>query len=101
MLERLLVSKARINQKRPGMIVLSPGPTPEALEQPLMDAIFTAFHSHGRRYRHVSAIAIIVPKIAPTAERNTVRFGYSFMPIANPKHVSVTVRVGDGATLTA
>jgi hypothetical protein len=100
-LERLLVSKARINQKRPAMIVLSPSPTTERLEQPLVDAIVTVFHSHGRRYRHVSAMSIILPKIAPTAERNTVRFGYSFLPVANPKHVAVTVRVGDGATLTA
>ncbi len=100
-LERLLASKARINQKRPGMIVLSPSPTGETLEQPLVDAIFTAFHSHGRRYRHVSAMSVILPKIAPTPERNTVRFGYSFLPVANPKHVSVAVRVGDKPTLTA
>ena len=98
-LERLLASKARINQKRPGMIVLSPSPTAEALEQPLVDAIFTAFHSHGRRYRHVSAMSLIFPKIAATAERNTERFGYSFLPVPNPQHTAVAVRVGDRPAL--
>lgn len=92
-LERLLASKGRINQKHPGMIVLSPSPTTERLEQPLVDAIITAFHSHGRRYRHVSAMSVILPKIAATAERNVVRFGYSFLPIANPRHNTVTVQV--------
>ena len=96
-LERLLASKGRIHQKRPGMIVLSPSPISGAMEQPLVDAIITAFHSHGRRYRHVSAMSVILPKIVPTAERRTVRFTHSFLPIANPRHLAVTVQVGDSS----
>ncbi len=94
-LERLLASKARINQKRPGMIVLSPGAMWETMEQPLVDAIITAFHSHGRRYRHVSALSVILAKIKETDERNTARFGYTFLPFANPRHTAVTVHVAD------
>ncbi len=93
-LQRLLASKGRINQKRPGMVVLSLSPITEALEQPLVDAIITAFHSHGRRYRHVSAMSIIIPKIGTTGERNTVQFGYSFLPIANPRHAAVAIQIG-------
>jgi hypothetical protein len=98
--DRLLASKGRIHQKRPGMIVLSPGPTREAIEQPLVDAIFATFHTHGRRYRHVSAVSVILAKIMATQERHTVRFGYSFLPIANPKHAAVTVQVAEPQKVT-
>ena len=98
--ERLLASKGRIHQKSPGMIVLSPGPVQEAIEQSLVDAIFATLHTHGRRYRHVTAVSVILAKIMATQERNTVRFGYSFLPIANPKHVAVTVQVADPNKVT-
>lgn len=95
--ERLLASKARINPRHPGMIVLSPGPVQETIEQPLVDAIAATLHTQGRRYRHVSAMSVILAKVAPTQERNTVRFGYSFLPIANPRHAAVTVQIGGKA----
>ena len=99
--ERLLASKARINLKRPGMIVLSPGATSGALEQPLVDAIAATFHAQGRRYRHVSAIGVIMGKVAATAEAHVIRFGYSFLPVANPRHTAVKVRIGDSGGATA
>ena len=99
--ERLLASKARINLKRPGMIILSPGATRESLEQPLVDAIVATVRTQGRRYRHVSAMSVISAKIAQSPEPNTVRFGYSFLPIANPNHRAVTVQVGANAGSTA
>ncbi len=92
--ERLLASKSRINPKRPGMIVLSPGATSGALEQPLVDAIYATFHTQGRRYRHVSAMSVIMGKIAATSEPHVVRFGYSFLPIPNPRHAAVKVQIG-------
>lgn len=99
-LDRLLASKARINVKRPGMVILSPGATNYAMEQPLVDAIISALQSHGRRYRGVAAMSVILAKIAATAERTTVRFGYSFYPITNPRHMgSAAVRVGARADL--
>jgi hypothetical protein len=94
-LDRLLASKARINVKRPGMVILSPGATNYAMEQPLVDAIISALQSYGRRYRGVAAMSVILAKIVATAERTTVRFGYSFYPITNPRHMgSAAVRVG-------
>jgi hypothetical protein len=98
-LERLLASRNRISQRRPGMILLCPGPTREEMEQPLVDAIIAAFRSYGRRYRHVSAVAVVMPKIMATS-RDTARFGYSFLPIANPRHSAVTVAVAGGSGAT-
>jgi hypothetical protein len=94
--ERLAASKGRINQKNPGMVVLSPGATWEEMEQPLVDAIIATFQSHGRRYRYVSAMSVILAKIKPTTDREVVRFGYSFYPMANPRHTAVDVQVADG-----
>ena len=99
-LDRLLASKGRIHQKRPGMVILSPGPTRETIEQPLVDAIFATFHTHGRRYRHVSALSVILAKIMPTQDRDTVRFGYSFLPVANPKHTAVKTQIAEPTRLT-
>ena len=45
-------------------------------------------------------MSVILAKIMATQERNTVRFGYSFLPIANPKHVAVTVQVADPNKVT-
>jgi hypothetical protein len=92
--ERLLAAKYRINPKRPGMIVLSPGATSGALEQPLVDAIHATFQAQGRRHRHVSAMSVIMGKIAATPEPHVVRFGYSFLPIPNPRHAAVKVQIG-------
>lgn len=92
--ERLEASKGRINPKHPGMIIFSPGPTAEAIEQPLVDAIHANFHQHGRRFRHVSAISVILGKIGATKDRDTVRFGYSFLPVTNPRHAAVKVESG-------
>jgi len=98
--ERLLASKGQINVKHPGMIVLSPGATWEQMEQPLVDAIHGAFHAHGRRYRHVTAVSVILAKIKATPNHDTVRFGYSFYPIPNPRQSAIEVKVADvpGAT---
>jgi hypothetical protein len=92
-LDRLAASKARINPKRPGMIVLSPGPTQESLERPLVEAMFASLHTQGRRYRHVSAMSAIRAKIIPAQERDSARFCYSFLPVPNPRHHAVTVRI--------
>ncbi len=93
--ERLLASKGQINLRHPGMIVLSPGATWEQMEQPLVDSIHGAFHSHGRRYRHVTAISVILAKVLPTQAHDTVRFGYSFYPIPNPRQSAIEVKVAD------
>lgn len=92
--ERLLASKARINPKRPGMIVLSPGAIHGSMDQMLADAIIATLQSQGRRYPAVSAISVILARIFPTAS-NTVRFGYTFYPMANPRHTGgAAVQIG-------
>jgi hypothetical protein len=98
--DSLMASKGQINLRHPGMIVLSPGATREEMEQPLVDAIHGAFHSHGRRYRHVTAVSVILAKIRATQDRDTVRFGYSFYPVPNPRQSAVEVKVAEvpGAT---
>ncbi len=95
LVDRLPATKGQINLRHPGMIVLSPGATWEQMEQPLVDAIHDTFHSHGRRYRHVTAISVILAKVLPTPAADTVRFGYSFYPVPNPRQSAIEVKVAD------
>ncbi len=93
--ERLEASVSRINLKRPGMVILSPGATDSALDQPMVDAVLALMQSHGRRYRGLSAMGIAMAKLKATAQPDTVRFGYNFYPMANPRYMGAgSVRVG-------
>ncbi len=89
--ERLEASKARVNLKHPGMLILSPGPFDTSLDQPTVDAIIDLMRTQGRRYRGLSGMGIILAKVKASWQPDTVAFGYTFYPWPNPRYTGAGV----------
>lgn len=94
----LAAAQARINRKHPGMLVVSPGATKSAFDQPLVDAINLALGLLGRRNRGLAAMCVIMPRMLTTERGNEIRFGYSFYPMPNRHYIANQIVMPPGPT---
>jgi hypothetical protein len=76
--------QARVNRRRPGVVVLLASILLPGFDQMLIDTIQLSFQSIGRRNRGVAAVAGMVPKMVPTEHLDHLGFGFAFYPILNP-----------------
>ncbi|MSP00128.1 MAG: hypothetical protein EXR07_03610 [Acetobacteraceae bacterium] len=98
-LDAMAASQGHINRLRPGMLILSGGAAEGMFDQLLIDTIGAALTSHGKRYRGLSAMGAIFPKVVPTMYPREARFGYAFYPAANPGLApGHSVQIGTRAT---
>lgn len=81
--ERIAAAQARINLRRPGLLVLSPGAALAGFDEALIEAVRHALPVQGRKNRGLMAVAPVVLRLQATADPHAVRFGYGFFPAAN------------------
>lgn len=82
--DALSSAQGRVNNRNPGIVVLSVSIFQPDFDQALVDGIHAAFRSVGRKHRGVAAVSAIMPKVLPAGQPDRVGFGYAFYPIRNP-----------------
>jgi hypothetical protein len=92
-IDALIASQSRINVRRPGIVVLSVGSVLRQHDPLIIEGVTRALHERGRRHRGLAAVALVLPKIYPTARSDQVVFGWIFMPFANPYHTGSGIRL--------
>ena len=85
-IERMDASRGRINPRHPGMLILSISAVWSDFDQLIANIMQAALHKHGRRYRGLTALGVILPKFRPADRPDSVHFGYNFYPFANRHH---------------
>jgi len=83
-LDALASAQARVNARRPGIVVLSVSILEPDFDQMLVDAINAALRGVGRRHRGVVAVGAVMPKVLRAPQPDRIGFGYAFYPIRNP-----------------
>jgi hypothetical protein len=81
---RIEAARARINERHPGILVLSPGSVPLDTERFLETALQQAVQTAGRKNKGLLAVASIVPRVGPGSQQREVSFSYGFMMVPNP-----------------
>jgi hypothetical protein len=59
----------------------------------IIEGVTRALHERGRRHRGLAAVALVLPKIYPTARSDQVVFGWIIMPFANPHHTGSGIKL--------
>jgi hypothetical protein len=80
-------AQGRINLRKPGLLLLSPGVALLGYDEALIEAVKAAVQSLGRKNRGLMAVAPIVLRIQRLADPHAVRFGYGLFPVIN-RHYS-------------
>jgi hypothetical protein len=83
-IDALIGAQAHINARRPGMVVLSVGPVHGSDDLPILAGVRAALEQRWRRHRGLLGAAVILPKVYPTDRSDRVRFGWTWLPVANP-----------------
>jgi hypothetical protein len=83
-LDALAAAQARVNARRPGIVVLSVSILEPDFDQMLADSINAALRGVGRRHRGVAAVAAVMPKVLRAPQPDRIGFGHAFYPIRNP-----------------
>jgi hypothetical protein len=81
--ERIGAEQGRINLKRPGVLVLSPGTALGGFDEALIRAVQGVLPNLGRKNRGLMAVAIMVLRMQAQPDPHTLRFGYGFFPVPN------------------
>ncbi len=84
-------SQSRLNLRRPGMLVLSPGAVSAVFDQPFGDALQATIQTLGRRHRGLAAVCGVLPKLLGTDRPDEVRFAYAFYPFQNSHFIGQVV----------
>jgi hypothetical protein len=92
-IDALIASQSRINVRRPGIVVLSVGSVLRQHDPLIIEGVTRALHERGRRHRGLAAVALVLPKIYPTARSDQVVFGWIIMPFANPHHTGSGIKL--------
>jgi len=92
-IDALIASQSRINVRRPGIVVLSVGSVLRQHDPLIIEGVKQTLHERGRRHRGLAAVALVLPKIYPTARSDQVVFGWIFLPFANPHHTGSGIRL--------
>jgi hypothetical protein len=93
--EVLAGTQARINLRRPGLLLLSPGVAKDDFDPSLIEAIRHAVQAKGRRHRGLMAMGTILLRLQPTAKPDEARFGYGLFPIANRHYAGGSILGAD------
>jgi hypothetical protein len=81
--DRIAASTARINPRRHGMLLFSPGTALAGFDEALIAAMRDVLQTQGRRHRGLMAVAPMVLRLQQMPDPHTVRLCYGFFPIAN------------------
>jgi hypothetical protein len=82
--DAVVSAQGQVNNRKPGIIVLSASILLPDFDQMVVDSIHAAFRAAGRKHRGVAAIAVVMPKVLPVGRPDQVGFGYAFYPLVNP-----------------
>jgi hypothetical protein len=94
--------QGQVNSRNPGVVVLSVSIFQPDFDQALVDGIYAAFRSVGRKHRGVAAVSAIMPKVLPAGQPDRVGFGYAFYPIRNPHYAGENpIRLGSDRDFNA
>jgi hypothetical protein len=77
-------ARGRINQRNPGILVLSAGLVPEGFDPWMQEGMERVFRTSGRANRGLAALAMIAPRVLVADRGNRFGFGWVFQPAANP-----------------
>jgi hypothetical protein len=77
-------ARGRINQRNPGILVLSPGLVPEGFDPWMQEAMERVFRASGRSHRGLAGLAMVAPRVLVADRVNRFGFGWIFQPVANP-----------------
>ena len=80
----VVAAQGQVNNRKPGIVVLSASVLLPDFDQMVVDSIHTVFRAVGRKHRGVAAIAVVMPKVLPVGRLDQVGFGYAFYPLLNP-----------------
>jgi hypothetical protein len=81
--DHIAAAQSRINLRRPGLLVLSPGSAMGGFDEALIEAVQHAMQTEGRKNRGLMAVAPIVLRLQAQPDPHAVRFGYGFFPTPN------------------
>ena len=81
--DHIAASQGRINPRNHGLLILSPGIALLGFDEALIRAVQETLQAHGRRHRGLMAVAPMVLRLQPLADRHMVRLCYGFFPIPN------------------
>lgn len=95
--EVLAAAQGRINLRKPGVLVLSPGTALSGFDEALIQAVKEAVSALGRRNRGLMGVAPVVLRLQVLPDPGSVRFGYGIFPIVN-RHYRGESAIGLGAT---
>lgn len=86
----------RINRNHPGVLLLSAGISAKsAFDDTLIRAVGAAVEAHGRKNRGLMAAGIVMLRIQPATDADTVRFGYALFPAPSRRYQGETaLRLG-------
>lgn len=86
----------RINRNHPGVLVFSAGISAKSeFDDTLIRAVGAAVETHGRKNRGLMAAGVVVLRIQPATDADTVRFGYALFPAPNRRYEGETaLRLG-------
>jgi hypothetical protein len=77
-------ARGRINQRNPGILVLSSGLVPESFDMWMQQGMERFFRTSGRSNRGLAALGMIAPRVLTADRVNRFGFGWVFYPVANP-----------------
>jgi len=84
--DQITAAQGRINLRKPGVLVLSPGAALAGYDEALIAVVRQALQTQGRKNRGLLAVASVVLRVQATPHPHAVRFGYGFFPAANPHY---------------
>jgi hypothetical protein len=93
-IDALIATQTRINARQHGFLVLSVGSVVRSVDMPVIEGLQQTLQERGRRHRGLAGVALMLPKIYPTARSDQVAFGWIFLPYANPHFSHGNVQVG-------
>jgi hypothetical protein len=91
-IDALIASQGRINLRRPGVLVLSVGAVRRQVDPVIIQGVAEVLDARWRRHRGLLGVALVLPKVYPTARSDLVTFGWTFLPAVNPHHPGAVMR---------
>jgi hypothetical protein len=93
-IDALIASQTRLKARQPGILVLSVGAVRAQDDYAIIEGLANVLRTRGRKHRGLAGVALILPKLLPTARSDQAQFSWTFLPLANPHQAGGGLRLG-------
>ena len=89
----LTALEGQLTVSQPGFMVLSVGAVRAQDDIVIIEGVAAALRARGRRLPGLAGVAMVLPKLQRAARSDHVGFGWTFLPLANPRGKGIGVQI--------